>query len=102
MAITDDTRAAALARGFSALLAGAEGVRGLWITTNRGAVTFWVLTDPLDLERHERIYERSASLYDQFPDALFDVHVLNPEWFEGGNALSALPPDARQIVLPEA
>jgi hypothetical protein len=74
-----------------------ELVRGIWITTRRGTVTIWILPQPLDPETQRRLYERTAVLYDFFPDAELAVHVLNPGWFKDGDALSALPPDAQPI-----
>jgi hypothetical protein len=73
-------------------------VRGLWMAVHPGEITFWILTTPIDTDTQERLYEQAAALYDQFPDALLDFHILNPQWYEGGDALSQLPPDARPIV----
>jgi hypothetical protein len=77
-------------------------VEGLWMTTHRGVLTFWVLTCPIDFETQQRIYERTLVLYDRVPGIEFTVHILNPEWFTGGDALSALPSDAQQVALPTA
>ncbi|HZS02644.1 MAG TPA: hypothetical protein VFE37_28275 [Chloroflexota bacterium] len=103
MAITPDVRADAIARRLSEELARAEGaVLGLWLTMPRGVLTFWVLTRPIDLETQQRLYERTAVIYECFPNAEFVVHILNPEWYEGGDAAGALPPDAQPIPLPAA
>jgi len=100
VAVEKEARLDEIARSFSALMAGAtEVVKGLWVTTHRGAIRFWILTSPIDAETETRLYERTARLYDQFPDLLFDVHILNPDWFAGGDALSALPRDAQPISL---
>jgi hypothetical protein len=103
VAVEKEARLDEIARSFSALMAGAnEVVKGLWMTTDRGGITFWILTGPIDPDTQDRLYERTVKLYDQFPDLLFDVHILNPEWFAGGDALSALPHDAQPIPLPAA
>ncbi len=103
MAVEKEAGLDEIARSFAALMAGAEGaegiVRGLWMTTDRGGMTFWILVDPTDSETEMSLYERSVALYDQFPDLLFDVHILNPDWFVGGDALSALPHNAQPIPL---
>jgi len=99
MAIGNPAQAAEMGRALASLLAGNGTTRGLWMTRDRGGVTFWILTDPIDLASQESLYERSASLYDRFPGVEFDVHVLNPEWFENGDALSTLPSDAEPITL---
>ncbi len=103
MTVESDARPHEMGRRLSAALAGADGiVQGLWMTTSRGAVTFWILTGPIDTVMQQSLYERSTILYDDFPEAVFDVHVLNPDWFEGGDALSALPPAAQPIALSAA
>lgn len=75
-----------------------ETVKGLWMTVHRGAVSFWILTPRIDATTHRALYERTAVLYEHFPQAEFDVHVLNPEWFEGTDPLSALPHDAQRLL----
>lgn len=61
-----------------------------------------VLTPPIETDTQLSLYERTAALYDEVPGIKFEVHVLNPEWFMAGDALSALPPDAHAIALPAA
>jgi hypothetical protein len=103
MAVGKRLRPNDVARRLSALLMPAEdSVQGLWMTTNRDAFTFWVLTRPIEADVQRRIYGRTAALYDEFPELRFEVRVLNPSWFVDGDALSALPPDAQPIVSPAA
>lgn len=103
MAISHDVRPDEVGRTLGEELARADGlVRGLWLTTHRGVLTFWIHTQPIDLETQQRLYERTAVLYDRFPSVEFVVHILNPESYAGGDALAELPPDARPIALPAA
>jgi hypothetical protein len=100
MAIKPDVQPDEVARSLGAELARAEGVvRGLWLTIQRGVLTFWVLTAPLGSEAQERLYQQTAVLYERFPDLEMVVHILNPEWYEGSDPTSALPPDAQPIPL---
>jgi hypothetical protein len=101
MAVRSEVRPGEVGRSLGAELARAEGlVEGLWMTTRPGVLTFWVLTQPIDAETQRCLYERTAVLYDQFPDIAFEVHILNPEWYEGGDAAAELPQDAHRIALP--
>jgi hypothetical protein len=103
MAIGHEVRPEEVGRSLSAELAREDGlVRGLWMTTHRGVLTFWVLTPPIDLDVQQRLYERTAVLYERFPAIEFVVHILNPEWYEGGDLLAELPADAQPIALPAA
>jgi hypothetical protein len=103
MAVRHEVQPDEVGRSLGAELARSDGaVQGLWMTAHRGVLTFWILTRPIDFETQQALYERTAVLYEQFPGVEFVVHVLNPEWFTGGNALSALPPEAQQLALPTA
>lgn len=103
MAIGQEVRPEEVGRTLSAELAQADGlVRGLWMTTARGELTFWILTPPIDLPTQQGLYERTAILYERFPTIEFLVHILNPEWYEGDDALAELPADARPIPLTVA
>jgi hypothetical protein len=98
MAVGNELKPEELGRRLAEVLARPEGiVRGLWMTTRRGTVTVWILTRPIDSDTRQHLYERTAVLYEFFPEAELAVHVLNPEWFKDGDALSALPPDAQPI-----
>jgi hypothetical protein len=63
-----------------------------------GEITFWILTAPIETDAQEQLYQQAAAIYEQFPDAPIDFHILNPRWYTGGDALSQLPPDVRPIV----
>jgi hypothetical protein len=103
MAIKHNIRTVEIGRSLAGELAQLGGVvQGLWWTAHRGVLTFWVLTKPIDTETQQHIYERTAVLYELFPSVEFAVHVLNPEWDEDGDALSALPDHAQPIPLPAA
>ncbi|HZS01164.1 MAG TPA: hypothetical protein VFE37_20770 [Chloroflexota bacterium] len=99
MALKSDVRPEELGRGLQDALAEASDVvKGLWLTAHRGAVSFWILTAPIDAATQRALYERTNVLYERFPQAEFDVHVLNPEWFAGADPLSALPRDAKRLL----
>lgn len=85
-----------------ALASDRDIVQGLWLTTDAEKVTFWVLTRPIATATQQALYEHAAALYDEFPDVEFEIRVLNPEWFENGDALRALPTNVQPICLRAA
>jgi hypothetical protein len=103
MAIGQEVRPEEVGRSLGAELSRADGlVRGLWVTTTRGVLSFWILTQPIDMPAQQGLYERTALLYEHFPAIEFLVHILNPEWYEGEDALAELPADAQPIPLSAA
>jgi|SRR3954447_12376454 len=102
MALKSEMRPEELGRRLQEALAETgDIVDGLWMTIQRGAVSFWILTAPIDAATQRGLYERTSVLYERFPQAEFDVHVLNPEWFAGTDPTLALPSDAKRL-LPSA
>ncbi len=100
MAVGGAVQPREIARCLAPELARAEGlVQGLWLTVRRGVAIFWVLTPPIDAAAQQGLYERTAIVYDEFPDAEFAVHILNPVWSAGGDARGALPADAEPVPL---
>jgi len=99
MVIKSDVRPVQLGRGLQDALAEAgDTIEGLWMTVHHGAVSFWILTPPIDAATQRALYERTSLLYERFPQAEFDVHILNPEWFVGADPASALPRDAKRLL----
>lgn len=95
--VTSDELASAFASEFTR---SEDIVQGLWRSQHRGVVSFWILTSAIDPVTQQALYQRSSVLYERFPTAEFDVHILNPHWFADDDALGALPPDAERIAFP--
>jgi hypothetical protein len=74
----------------------------LWVRSHDGVVELWLLTQPLDPATEERLYRVGLALYEQFPELNMLFTVLNPDWFEEGDALSALPSGIEEIALRAA
>ena len=51
----------------------------------------------------DRVYDVTTLIHERFPDAYFDFHLLNPDWFEDGHkegdVLEGLPAFAEEIPL---
>jgi hypothetical protein len=54
-------------------------VRELWVTEENHGVHLWLLIDPIDDDDAERaLYGLTEVLYERFPEADFQMHVMNP------------------------
>ena len=73
-------------------------VSGLWVTADHEGLHFWLMTDPIDAETERRLYELADALDERFPDATFQLHVLNPRHYTG-SARDAVPAGAAEVPL---
>jgi len=71
----------ALANRLIDALSGFQGIREVWITMDRGEAIFWVITDALTNKAEHAFYEATNVLYDEYPGAKWDLHMLNPVYF---------------------
>src|SRR4051812_25248508 len=74
-------------------------VRELWVTEEYHAVHLWLLIDPIkDADAERELYGLIDVLYDHFPEAAFEMHVMNPLEYTADPRRS-LRHDAEQIPL---
>ena len=102
MAVGDAVSLRKLGRALATLIRAEPVARRLWVSNHGDRVEFWLLTDPTDAATERHLYDLGAALYERFPDARTELHVLNPNLFAAGNALGLLPPNAEEIALHEA
>ena len=77
-------------------------VRELWVTEESYEVHLWLLIDPIDDDVVELpLYGLADVLYDRFPEAAFQLHVMNPRDYTADPRQSLLP-SAEQIPLRSA
>src|SRR5688500_15555205 len=75
------------------------GVREVWLTENRGDATFWVIVDPLDHAAELGLFEVTNILFDDYPGARWDLHLLNPvNYPEGYDLRKSIRAGARQLI----
>lgn len=56
--------------------------RRLWARTERGHITFWLLTDPVSRDEEMSVYQANRLIYQNVPEARFDFLVVNPAVYE--------------------
>ena len=74
---------------------------GLWTSTDHDGVHFWLVTLPIDVDEEYRLYGLMDVLDERYPDADFQVHVLNQRYFTGP-ARNAVPKRAEQVSIGTA
>jgi len=98
MAVTKKVTAQDLGRAFAKIVRDEPIIHELWVSDHKPEVHFWLVVDPLDMDTQHRLYYLLDPLYARFPDADFQMHVLNPEEHRGDIHL-AIPSFADQIPL---
>ena len=87
---------------FAELIGDHEAVKELWYTTPPEGVLLWVITAPIELDTARELHGLSFAIYDEIPEALFDLHVLNPGDYRDHDARLGLPDDAIPVPLASA
>ena len=92
----------AVVKRFAELIRDHEAVKELWYTTPPEGVVLWVVTAPAELDTARELHGLSFAIYDEIPEALFDLHVLNPCDWRDEDAHLGLPHDAIPVTLAPA
>ena len=76
----------------------------LWVEPGHEEDVFWLITEPIDAEKRRDLHGASLAVYDEFEDALFEVHILSPTNYpEGYDLHNSIPARATRIELsPDA
>ncbi len=73
----------------------------VWVAERSDAVHLWLITMPITMEEHRRLYLLNDVLYEHFLDAAFQLHVRNPRNYRG-DVHDGLPRDAEQVAFGRA
>ena len=75
----------------------------MWVSTHRDVTSFWLLTTTEIESRDElRLYGLTGDLQDRFPTALFNLHLVNPLYYEWFELDLVLPKGAEEFALRAA
>ncbi len=99
MAIEREATTASLSRLLAEALRAEPAARQLWAVDRPGYTQYWLLTEPISLAAVEAIFGATLPVRDRCPNQLFELHILNPDFFENGDALVGLPQSANEIPL---
>lgn len=79
-------------------LSSLPGIREVWLSMDRDDPIFWVITDALSNTAEHAFYEATNILYDAFPGARWDLHMLNPVYYpEDHDMRQSVPAKARRL-----
>ncbi len=70
----------------------------LWMQSDHGHITFWLLTKPVSHEEEREVYEVNTRINRYVPDARYSFFVINPEMYEEPFAFEP-PMGATEISL---
>lgn len=92
-----------MGKAYAELVRDDHSVRELWVTEDCEGFIVSMLTDEIDADHERRLYGLAIQVQQQFPDALFEVHVRNPRNYTLNSRDQMrdkfLPAGARQIPL---
>jgi hypothetical protein len=102
MTVTRQPTAREIGTVFAARAREESIARELWVTSERDGVHLWLLIDPIEDDDAERaLYGLLDVLDGPFPDADFQLHVLNPLTYTA-DPRESLPSYAEPIPLRAA
>jgi hypothetical protein len=102
MTVTRQSTAREIGTVFAARVREESIARELWVTSERDGVHLWLLIDPIEDDDAEReLYGLLDVLDEPFPDADFQLHVLNPLTYTS-DPRESLPLYAERIPLRAA
>ena len=96
MAIRMPTGAGELGRVFAQAAQNEPLARELWVTTRRDGVHLWLLIEQAGDDDERRLFGLLDVLDGRFPEADFQLHVLNPASYTI-DLHDVLPKDAEKI-----
>ena len=102
MTVTRQPTAREIGTVFAARVREEPIARELWVTDERDGVHLWLIIDPIEDDDVERdLYGLLDVLDEPFPDADFQLHVLNPLTYTS-DPRESLPRHAEPIPLRAA
>jgi hypothetical protein len=102
MTVTRRPTAREIGEVFAARARDEAVARELWVTSECDGVHLWLLIDPIEHDDAElELYGLIDVLDERFPDAAFQLHILNPVDFSA-DPRASLPGHAQRIGLHAA
>jgi hypothetical protein len=101
MAVAARVSASELGRTFAQAVQDEPVVTELWVTTRRDAIHLWLLIDDAGDDEERALYGLLHLLDERFPDADFELHVLNRASYTI-DLHDVLPSDAEKIFARAA
>jgi hypothetical protein len=91
-----------LASALAEMVRDEPSVLRMWVSVHRNSPSFWLLTEPMELDGERRLHRRAGDLYDRYPSTDFRLHLLNPLFYDELFPEDILPMGAEEIALGAA
>lgn len=88
-----------LASALAELVRDDPSVLRMWVASHRGVASLWLLTEDMESKEELRLCGLAGELQDQFPYALFHLHLLIPHYYEWFDLDMLLPQGAEEFAL---
>ena len=92
-----------LGKAFAEHLRNEPDVRELWVAEDEDGFVVSIITDEIDQERELQLYSCSSRVRQQFPEALYEVHLTIPSRYSYTSLAELrrgkLSPDAKKVPL---
>jgi hypothetical protein len=100
MAVTRQVDAQTIGRHYLESVRDLGMVRSVHVRETPDWLEIWVITDPIDFDDEDPLYEAGVKLWNEFPDASVLIHVVNPIDYPYDHDLikQALPTQARSVA----
>jgi hypothetical protein len=91
-----------VAEAFAELVRSEPSVERLWVSSHRGVIRLWLLTEAMERGDELRLYGLLDHIYDRFGEVGVHLHLLSPSYFEPLELDVVLPQGAEEIALRAA
>ena len=87
---------------FAEIVRAEPRVQRLWVTSHRGVVRLWLLTEAMETRDELRLYGLLDHIYDRFGDVGVHLHLISPLYFDPVELDVIVPQGAEEIALHAA
>ena len=91
-----------VAEAFAEVVQSEPAVERLWVTSHRGVIRLWLLTEAMDRKDELRLYGLLDHIYDRFGEVWVNLHLLSPLYFDPLELDVVVPQGAEEIALRAA
>jgi hypothetical protein len=91
-----------VAEFFAEIVRDEPRVQRLWVTSHRGVVRLWLLTEAMESRDELRLYGLLDHVYDHFGAVGVHLHLLSPLYFDPLELDVIVPQGAEEIALRAA
>jgi len=99
MIVSNIVHAPEIVQRFAEIAKSEPAIRHLYYRQSGPFPEFWVVTEPIDVEVEKRVRQIRHSLYELFPDARFELHLINPRLSESFELGVFVPEDAILVLM---